>query len=115
MAGWLLWGLDLALAILVLEGVVLARRNRRTGRGPSIRAVMAMTLAGFALILAIRIAVAEGPAWLVGLFVALGGLAHLVDVMERLRPAALPGPAGGHEIPLHDNVFPLRNSRKCQE
>lgn len=85
MAGWLIWGIDLALVILVVECVWLLLVNRRRGNTAGPFAFLPMALAGFALILALRVALVDGPLWLVALLLMMGGIAHLFDLKSRIR------------------------------
>lgn len=85
MLGWLVFGIDLALGILVVECIALICLNLLTGKGPPLVAVLAMTMAGLTLILALRVLVGEGPLWLVALLLGLGGIAHLFDLAMRFR------------------------------
>ena len=49
--------LDLVIVVVVVEGLVLARHRRRTGRGMPVREVVAFLGAGLALLVAARAAV----------------------------------------------------------
>jgi hypothetical protein len=76
---------DLILLVLALEAALLLAWRRRTGRGPSPRAVLALVLPGIALVLALRLALTG--AWWGWIGLALFGalLAHLVDLAQRWR------------------------------
>ena len=79
---------DVALAALVVEGVVLGVYHARTGRGLRARELVANLAAGACLLLALRAALTGGDwrvvaAWLVGAFAA-----NLADLGQRLRDAA---------------------------
>jgi hypothetical protein len=89
MANMLIWGIDLALVILVAECAGLAFLIHRRGRNGRISAFLAMAIAGFALILALRVALVDGPLWLVAMLLMLGGIAHLVDLKSRIQSTGL--------------------------
>jgi hypothetical protein len=89
MAGWLIWGIDLALVILVAECAALAFLIHRRGRNERVSAFLAMAMAGFALILALRVALVDGPLWLVAILLMLGGIAHLIDLKSRIQSHGL--------------------------
>ena len=74
---------DLVLGVLVLEVVVLAVVFR--GRRPAFAAFLPNLAAGAFLVLAVRAAVGGfGASW-IGVFLALGGAAHAIDLRSRLR------------------------------
>ncbi len=89
--------LDAALAADLISGLMLVEvawllwRRRRTGRGPRAGEVLAMLGAGFALVMALR-SVATGLAWpWTALWLALAGIAHIWDLIQRIggsRPGA---------------------------
>lgn len=74
---------DVILVILVTEGLVIAFRHRRTGRGPSLGSMLPFLLAGACLLLAWRTAAAGLPWPLSAAFLAGAGAAHLVDLLRR--------------------------------
>ena len=75
---------DLVLAVLVVEAIVLAS-VLRSGRRPSFAALLPNLAAGVFLVLAVRAAAAGlGAPWIGG-FLALGGAAHVIDLRLRLR------------------------------
>jgi hypothetical protein len=76
---------DLVLALMVLEGVLLAAYRRRTGRGIAPADLLANLLAGGALLLALRAAL-TGAGWTsIALWLALALLAHVADLARRWR------------------------------
>lgn len=81
--------LDLILAGVVVEALVLLALRRRSGRGPAPAALVASLAAGASLMLAVRLALsAQGAAWIPAcLLIAL--LAHLVDLGLRWRRAPM--------------------------
>ncbi len=85
--------IDLILAGVVLEALVLLAVRRRSGRGPAPAALLASLAAGASLMLAVRLALsADAAAWIPAcLIVSL--LAHLADLALRWRraPALVPG------------------------
>jgi hypothetical protein len=77
--------IDLILGLMVLEGIALAVYHRRTGRGPAPVAVLANLLAGAALLLALRAALAGADWPSVALWLGAALLAHLADLGRRWR------------------------------
>lgn len=77
-------GVDIALAILVVEALLLLMYRSRTGRGLPISSILLITSAGFALILALRFALHGGSTMAIALALLLGGLAHGIDLTRRL-------------------------------
>ena len=76
---------DVALAITVLEVIVLWVLRRRSGRGLATRALLANVGAGLFLMLAVRAAlVGAAWPWLAGLFAAAGA-SHVADLAMRWR------------------------------
>lgn len=75
--------IDAILVLVVIEMLALSALHRRNARWPSLRSLMPNLLAGVALLLAVRGALADaGPAWLSAcLSVAL--LMHLADLAVR--------------------------------
>jgi hypothetical protein len=73
-----------AIAVLAIEGAVLfvIARSRRRFRTS---AVVANLLSGLCLILALRAALVGDGATMIALWLGLGGLAHLGDLVLRLR------------------------------
>ena len=102
---------DLILGLMVIEGVVLLAYHRTTGRGIAPAVVVLNLVAGGALLLALRGALA-GASWVwIALCLAAGLVAHLADLQHRwpVRRALLPGAtagrscqharmAGGHDL-----------------
>ncbi|MEO8937107.1 MAG: hypothetical protein ABI277_15415 [Burkholderiaceae bacterium] len=76
---------DIVLAVLLLEAAVLAVAGRRITRLPRFRVLLPTLAAGLFLVLALRSAVAGERAEVVALFLALGGVAHVVDLACRRR------------------------------
>ena len=75
---------DLVLAVLVVEGVVLAI-VLRGGRRTLLLALLPNLAAGGFLVLAVRVALGGlGAPW-IGALLALGGAAHALDLRARLR------------------------------
>jgi hypothetical protein len=82
---------DVVIALLIIEGVLLYAATRARGRGVQLM-TLANSAAGLCLLLALRSALNDsGPEWIV---IALTGalLAHLADL--GLRRRLLPGGAG---------------------
>ena len=76
---------DLVLAVFGIEVVVLAVFGRRIRRLPALPALLPNLAAGLLLVLALRSAVHQDGTSLIALFLALGGLAHLLDLRARSR------------------------------
>jgi hypothetical protein len=76
---------DAILLLVLLEAGALAVYHRLTGRGPAAALVLPALLAGAALLLALRLALADAaPLWLaLSLLAAL--FAHLFDLASRWR------------------------------
>lgn len=76
---------DIVLAIVALEAVVLVAIRWRSGTGIALRPLLANLAAGAALLVAVRAALA-GAAWpWLGACLAAAGLAHAVDTALRWR------------------------------
>jgi hypothetical protein len=76
---------DLVLALMVLEGIVLVAYHRTTGRGLAPVGLLANLLAGVCLLLALRAALI-GASWRwIALALAAALLAHLADLWRRWR------------------------------
>ena len=74
---------DLAIAITVMEGVVLAFYHRVTGRGVAPKQYVLNVMSGLCLMLALRLAM-TGSAWLwVALSLSMSGVIHAVDMASR--------------------------------
>ncbi len=74
----------LAIVVLAIEGIallVLARSRRRLRPLP----IIANLLSGLCLILALRAALVGDSAIIIASWLGMGGLAHLADVVMRLR------------------------------
>jgi hypothetical protein len=78
---------DLVIAIMLVEWVVLAARRRLTGGGLGYPQIAALALSGLGLIIALRAALlGMGALWvLAGL--CIGGLGHAADITLRIRRA----------------------------
>ena len=76
---------DLILVLMVAEALVLGLYHRRTGRGLAPGVLVTVLLAGGFLMLALRAAlVGAGWPW-IALFLGLGLVAHLADLVGRWR------------------------------
>ena len=76
---------DLALLVLLLETLGLLLWQRRSGRGPGVRAILSLALPGVALMVALRLAL-TGADWIwLALALVAALLAHVADVAQRLR------------------------------
>jgi hypothetical protein len=73
------------LALVALEGAVLALLLRRSGRATVLPGLLATLLSGAALLLALRAAlIGAGAVW-IGAWLAAALAAHLLDLWLRLR------------------------------
>lgn len=76
---------DLVLALMTAEALLLIALHRRTGRGPSPSEWLANLISGFCLVLGVR-AVIGGASWpWLALALSASLLAHLVDLKRRWR------------------------------
>lgn len=80
-------GIDIAIIVMVVEAAILILYRARTGRGLGYRDTLLIALAGLGLIVALRAAVTGGSLALVGVFLALGGIIHGIDLTLRIRKA----------------------------
>lgn len=99
---------DLALAIIVIELAVIlwASRAAPTGRVISPKALLPTVLSGLGLLLALR-AVAAGADPLVALAaLSFGGMAHVVDLVVRLRRGGKAAPETKQPV---EKAVPMRS------
>lgn len=83
--------LDLALALIALEGVALWGWRRWSGQGPAPLALLPNLLSGAFLILVARALLSgAGPLW-TGAALTAALIAHLADLAARWRRAPRPG------------------------
>ncbi len=75
---------DLILALVLLEAVVLQGYRTVTGRGPNPSELLGNLLAGACLLLALRVALTGGDWRWLALCLGAAGLAHLADLRLRL-------------------------------
>ncbi|MES3033413.1 MAG: hypothetical protein V4813_05385 [Gemmatimonadota bacterium] len=71
---------DGILALLVIEGAVLARITRRTGRGMPAPQLASFLGAGAGFTIACRALAAGWPSWTLGLALGASGLCHLLHL-----------------------------------
>ena len=69
---------DAVLALLVVEGAVLARVTRQTGRGLPLPQLAAFLGAGAGLTLACRALAAEWPAWTLAVALSAAMICHVL-------------------------------------
>ena len=74
---------DLVIAVLALETIVLTAYHVMTGKGISPRRLLPMLGAGLFLIVAVRLALTGAGLAAIGLCLMLAGLAHAADVALR--------------------------------
>lgn len=82
---WLRLLVDIAMGITVLEALVLALWRRKAAAGPTVGDLLGNLLAGFALMVALALALRGWPAPWVLACLAAAGIAHLWDLRRRLR------------------------------
>ncbi len=71
---------DAILALLVVEGAVLSRLTRRTGRGMPLPQLASFLGAGAGFTIACRALAAGWPSWTLGLALSASGLCHLLHL-----------------------------------
>lgn len=86
------FGVDIAIAIMLIEAVILSFLHARGRIGLPHRTIWLIAASGLMLILAIRVAihntVVEGASLHgVGVFLAIGGIMHAIDLAGRIRAA----------------------------
>jgi hypothetical protein len=74
---------DVALAFMLVEALVLVARRRRRGGGLDARAVAALLLPGACLLLALRAALTGAAAGTIALWLLTALAAHLGDLAAR--------------------------------
>jgi hypothetical protein len=78
-------GVDIALLVLVLEAIALCIFHWRTGRGLSFLTIGLISLSGFGLLIALKAALLQAGVHWIGFGLALGGIAHAIDLTRRIR------------------------------
>lgn len=81
-------GVDLAIAVLVLEVVVLAVLRRYRGLTLPLATILLIGGAGLGLLVALSAALAGGSPMLIAGGLCIGGVAHGLDLMRRMRADA---------------------------
>lgn len=76
---------DLVLAVLVIEVLLLAWITRRSPRWPRFGALLPNLGAGLCLVLAVRSVADNGPLLVIGGLLAAAGLCHVADLVSRLK------------------------------
>ncbi len=77
--------LDLAIAVIVLEAILLGGYRVATGKGIALVRLLPNLAAGAALLLAARAIAASAPWAVVGACLATGLAAHVTDLVVRWR------------------------------
>jgi hypothetical protein len=72
--------IDLIVALMIVEGLALAVLHRRTGRGIAPVRLWANLFAGACLMLALRASLTGAGASVIGSWLCLGLVGHLVDL-----------------------------------
>ncbi len=78
-------GVDIAAIILVVEALVLGLFRWRTGRGLPYASIAVISISGLGLLLAVKAALLQAGSHWIGLGLTIGGIAHAIDLMRRLR------------------------------
>lgn len=76
---------DLVLVVFVIEVAALALFGTRFPRLPPLRTMAPNLAAGLFLVMALRCAVRQDGAVAIAAFLALGGVAHVLDLRARIR------------------------------
>jgi hypothetical protein len=71
---------DAILALLVVEGVVLSRTTRRTGRGMPLPQLASFLGAGAGFTIACRAFAAGWPSWTLAMALSASGICHLLHL-----------------------------------
>ena len=79
---------DVILALVVLEGAALIVLRRIRGHGPRLADLVPNLLSGAFMLLALRAALAGAWWGWIGMCLTAALLAHLADLLPRLRPGA---------------------------
>jgi hypothetical protein len=90
---------DLLLALLAAEALLLAIVRHWSGRGPPLRALLASLLAGAGLLLALRAALAGAPWQTTASWLATAFAAHLWDLGQRWPRRSMPENPSGTRAP----------------
>jgi hypothetical protein len=95
--------IDVIVAMMLIEAIVLHALHRRTGRGIPAPDIAINLVAGASLMLAVRAALTgAAPAWLL-LCLGVSLAAHIADVARRWRP--------GNDPPFGANPLSPRTGR----
>ena len=79
-----IWGVDLAIAILLIEAIILWWMKRQQAHGLRLTTIVLIALSGIGLLLALRAALHGYDLSWVGIFLAIGGICHALDLRARL-------------------------------
>jgi hypothetical protein len=83
---WILQiGVDLAVLILVVEGLILGAYRASKGRGLPFLTVFLISVSGIGLLLALRAAVNGADPFWISLGLIIGGIAHAIDLFRRIK------------------------------
>lgn len=83
---------DAIIALVAVEGVVLAAWRARTGRGPPIAGSVVNLSSGAALLFALRAALSGAPYGTVLIFLSVALIAHVVDLAKRWEASSSRSP-----------------------
>jgi hypothetical protein len=90
--------IDAIIALVAIEGCVLATWRARTGRGPPVAAVVANLLAGVGLLLALRGALTGASPAAISACLAIAFAAHIADLAGRWITGSSPPTTQGQTI-----------------
>ena len=78
-------GVDIAASILVIEALALGFFRWRTGRGLPYASIALISISGLGLLLAVKAALLQAGSHWIGLGLSMGGIAHAIDLVCRIR------------------------------
>ena len=81
--------IDIAIALTVLEVILILALHRRSVRPPKLAPMLVNLASGLALMFALRGAIHGWPAMFVVLCLAFAGCCHLTDMRDRWRAARM--------------------------
>jgi hypothetical protein len=98
------WTIDAIVALVVIEGLILAGRRLKTGLGPPVTGTLANLCSGAALLMALRATLAGGSFASVLVFLAVSLVAHVVDLGSRWETGLSHRSADVPSAPAADTV-----------
>jgi hypothetical protein len=86
------WIIDIILGLMVLEAIALIALRRALGRGPSSLEILVSLAAGLCLLVALRVALIDGPWPIIAVALVASLVVHLTDLRLRWSRSAAPSP-----------------------